>query len=318
MAERKKIKMSIDKSKVAVIGLGPGGVSAAIYLKRYGRTPVCFEKENVGGKVNLTDRIENYPGYRKGSGPELAMVREDQLSDFSIPVRYEEVLSLTRNGDGSYRLKTVKGEEDFVYVILAIGLKPRPFPLKGEEKFSRRGISSCAICDGPFYKGKDVIVIGGGNSAFQEAIYLSSLCSHVSLVSHHEKLKAEPVLVDRFKSLENTSFYVPYEPLSVSGETSFSSLTRKNSNTGEEVTLKADGLFLFVGDRPQTSFVHLEGVMDEKGYLLTDDLRQTKEKNLFAVGDCRSTPLRQVTRAVSDGSLAATRIHRDFEKEENR
>ena len=307
----------MDKKKVAVIGLGPGGVCASIYLKRYGRTPVCFEKENIGGKVNLTDKIENYPGYRKGSGPELARAREEQRNDFSIPVNYEQIKELTLNSDGTFHVKGDFFEDDFYYVILANGLKPRPFSLKGEEKFKRRGISTCAICDGPFYKGKDVLVIGGGNSAFQEAIYLSSICHHVSLVAHHEKLKAEEGLVHHFTSLNNTKLYVPYEPISVDGDTSFQSLTIKNNNTGEEETLTGSGLFLFVGDRPQTDFVKIDSIKDEKGYLVTDDLRRTKIKNLYAIGDCRNTPLRQVTRAVSDGSLAATRIHSDYLKNED-
>lgn len=307
----------MDRKKVAVIGLGPGGVAASIYLKRYGRTPVCFEKENVGGKVNLTDKIENYPGYRKGSGPELARTREEQRNDFSIPVNYEEVKELTLNEDGTFHLKTDYSEQDFYYVILANGLKPRPFPLEGEDMFKKRGISTCAICDGPFYKGKEVIVIGGGNSAFQEAIYLASICSKVSLVAHHEKLKAEEGLVNHFTSLSNAKLYVPYEPRSVDGDTSFKSLTMKNNNTSEERILKGDGLFLFVGDKPQTDFIRINQIKDERGYIVTDSLRETSVRHLFAIGDCRNTPLRQVTRAVSDGSLAATRIHSDYQKRRN-
>ena len=303
----------VDEKEVAVIGLGPGGVAASIYLKRYGMTPIAFERENVGGKTNKTDRIENYPGFVNGKGPELAMALEDQLSAFQIKVNYKEVKKVALNEDGTFKVFYGKEEKDFKYVILANGVAEKPFDVPGQEKFHKRGFSGCAICDGPFYKGKDVAVIGGGNSAFQEAIYLASICSHVSVVAHHSNLKVMKGVLDKFNALDNVTLYAPYDTVECDGETSLSSLTIENNETKERVTLSVSGCFVYIGDAPQTQFVDIEGVKDGKSFFVTNELMQTPVKNLYAIGDCRNTALRQVTMAVADGSLAATMIHKDYQ-----
>ena len=234
----------MDRKEVAIIGLGPSGVSAAIYLKRYGMTPICYEKELIGGKVNKTEKIENYAGIPSISGPDLGMKLEEQLGKFSIKPIYKDVKEVKKNEDGTFTVSTSKDSKDFYYVILANGLGEKPFPIPGEDTFNKRGISRCAICDGSFYQGKDVAVIGGGNSAFEEATYLSDICLHVTLIARRREFRAQESVVEEFRSKNNTEILAPYNIVSASGENSISSIVVKNNETGEEKTLSISGLFL--------------------------------------------------------------------------
>ena len=306
--------MAINPKEVAIIGLGPAGTSAAIYLKRYGMIPYCYEKEVVGGKVNQTEKIENVAGIKSIGGPDLGMLLEDQLGSYDIAPIYQEVKELSLNEDGTFHLVTNKESHDFKYVILANGLAERPFPIPGEEEFHKRGISRCAICDGPLYKGKDVAVVGAGNAAFEEATYLASICSHVTLVARRKEFRADESVVALFRKQKNATIYAPYEVISAAGNAVLESITIRNKETKEEKMISVSGLFLYVGEIPSTSFLKIEGLANEKGYLVTDNYLETKVKNLYAVGDCRDTPLRQVATATGDGALAATRIHTSYQE----
>lgn len=302
----------MNKNEVAIIGLGPAGVTASIYLKRYGMTPVPFEKDLVGGKTNYTEKIENYPGYLGVKGPLLGQQFEKQLSDFDIKPIYREVTELSLNSDNTFKIKYGKEERDFRYVIIANGLKQRELHLKGEENFNRRGFSSCAICDGPFYKGKDVIVVGAGNAAFEEACYLAEIANRVYLLARRKEFKAQEEVIERFRSYPNGKIYAPYEAISCTGEKSLETVTIKNRETGEEETIKADGIFTYIGADPTLDFLKIEGLKDKDGFLATDSQMGTKIKKLFAVGDCRDTGLRQVVTACNDGAIAASAIHQDY------
>lgn len=304
----------MNNNEVCIVGLGPAGVSAAIYLKRYGMEPVCYEKELVGGKVNKTERIENYAGILSVKGPDLGMTLEDQLAKFNIKVNYEEVTEVFLNEDGSFKISTSYGSKDYRYVILANGLGERPFPIAGEDTFKKRGISRCAICDGNFFKNKNVAVIGAGNSAFEEALYLSDICSHVTLVARRNEYRAQESIVEQLKKKENATILSPYVPVLVKGTDTLEQMVVENRETGEQKALDISGLFLYVGEMANTSFVKIPQAMDEKGILVTDDHLETKVKNLYAVGDCRDTLLRQVATATSDGALAASFIHEDYQK----
>lgn len=304
----------LNPKKVAVIGLGPAGVSCAIYLKRYGMEPVCFEKELVGGKVNKTETIENYAGLSKVKGPVLGAHLEDQLTSFSIKPIYRNVTSLTKNEDGSFHLVYGKEEQDFSYVVLANGLKERPYHMDGEETFLRRGISSCAICDGPLYKGKNVAVVGAGNAAFEEASYLATICNSVTLIARRKEYRADMASVERFLSYPNAKVLSPYEIISAKGTSHIEEITVRNKETMEESSLSIDGLFLYVGEIPQNDFIHIDGLQAENGFIRTDDGFMTSVKDLYAIGDCVDKKLRQVATAVSDGAIAATSIHDDYMK----
>ncbi len=307
--------MEVDKKEVAVIGLGPGGVSAAVYLKRYGMSPYCFEKELVGGKVNRTEKIENYAGIPSIQGPKLGMELETQLSNLDIKPIYKEAKRLSVNEDGTFHVEYGRGlSHDFFYVILANGLLEKPFVIPGQEKFHSRGMSRCAICDGPLYKNKDVAVIGAGNAAFEEALYLASICHHVFLIARRTEYRAQERIVREFASLPNTEILSPYEAVSADGVDSISSLTVRNRQDGKERTLPVQGLFLYVGEIPDTSFLDIQGLDDDHGYIVVDERKMTKVKNLFAVGDCTDTLLRQVVTATSDGAIAATSIYQDYQR----
>lgn len=302
-------------NEVAIVGGGPAGVSAAIYIKRYGMEPVLFEKDLIGGKTNYTEKIENYPGYLGMKGPILGEQLGEQLKQFDIKPIYSEVQSVFLNDDGTFTLSYGREERTFKYVILANGLSERPYHLKGEESFNRKGISRCAICDGPFYRGKDVVMIGSGNAAFEEANYLCTICRSVSLIARHEEFRAQEDVVSKFRSFPNAKIYAPYEAVSCSGNTSLESVTIRNGKTGEEKELAVQGMFVYIGAMPVTGFLQIPGVANEQGFLKADpSSMKTAIPNLYAIGDCRDTPLRQVTMAVGDGSLAATKIHYDYLK----
>lgn len=303
----------IDSKEVAIVGLGPAGVTAAIYLKRYNMTPICFERDLVGGKTNYTEKIENYPGYLEQKGPVLASKLDEQLAKFNIDPIYKEVKSVRKNEDGTYRVYYGNDSKDFKYVIIANGLAEKTFDIPGQETFNKRGISRCAICDGNFYRGKDVAVIGGGNSALQEATYLASICSSVTTIAHHTALKAMPAVVDQYLKMENAKLLAPYDTISATGTDHIESLKVRNNETGEEIDLKVSGVFIYIGEQPTNSFVEIDDLVDERGFFVTDEKKETRSHNLYAVGDCRNTLLRQVTTAVSDGSVAAMAIHSDYQ-----
>jgi len=306
-----------DNKEVAIIGLGPSGVSAAIYLKRYGMTPVCFEKDLVGGKTNYTDKIENYPGYLGVHGPVLAMDFDKQLSQLGIKPIYSEVREVSLNKDGEYEVLYGKNLKTFKYVILANGLGEKPYTIKGEDTFKKRGISRCAICDGNFYKGKDVAVIGGGNAAFEEALYLTTICKSVALISRHNEFKAQESVLANFKSAPNATIYAPYNTVEARGTASLEELDIENNDTKEKKTLNIQGLFIYVGSMPVTGFLNIKNLTDKNGFVITDEKMRTSSPHLYAVGDDRVTPLRQIAMAVADGALAATDIHLDYLKSKN-
>lgn len=303
----------MNEKEVCIIGCGPAGATAAIYLKRYGMEPIVFEKDLIGGKTNYTEKIENYPGYLGEKGAQLGLQMAQQLEKLDIHPIYREINGVYQNADGTFLVTYGTEENAFRYVILANGLADRPYHVPGEETFKRKGISTCAVCDGPFYKGKDVLVIGSGNAAFEEACYLCTICHSVTLVARREEFRAQEESVERFRSFPNSKILAPYQCVSCRGKTSLEAVTVRNSKTEEEIELAVQGMFVYVGSIPVTGFLQIPGLCDDKGFLKADPTSmKTSVPNLYAVGDCRNTPLRQITTAVADGSLAATQIHFDY------
>ncbi len=304
----------IDEKEVAIIGMGPGGVSAAIYLSRYGMKPVCFEKDLIGGKTNYTEKIANYAGYLDEKGPQLGLNFSQQLDRFAIKTIYKEVKSVMPNPDGTFDISYGKEVHTFRYVILANGLGEKTYDVKGSDKFSKRGISRCAICDGAFYKGKNVAVLGGGNSAVEEAAYLASICPNVYLISHSVPFKAEQAVMEEFTSHSSAHIYAPYDIKESRGDKILEGLTLVNLEDKTEVDIDINGLFIYIGSIPVNQFLLVKDVLDEHGFVVTDEKMKSKVDGLYAIGDCRKTPLRQVATAVSDGAIAANSIHTDYLK----
>ena len=289
---------------LAIIGAGPGGVTAAIYAKRAGLNFKIFEKSCVGGNVVNAFEIENYPGVGKIVGSDLAMNFMNELMDFDIEVEYEEITNVSKNGD----IFEVKGEYSSYFakkVLVAVGTKARNLNVANEEKFYGHGVSFCATCDGAFYKNKDVLVVGGGNSALTEAMYLANIVNKVYLITRHE-LKGDKKEIDKIKKFNNVEIIEFKQIKELIGDKSIQEVILKDTNSEEVSTLKVDGIFVYVGQVPPTSFVKELNVLNSRGFIEVDKRFETSVKGLFAIGDCIDKECRQIASAVGD---AATALH---------
>lgn len=291
--------------EAAIIGMGPAGCSAAIYLKRSNITPFCFEQGEVGGKLNEIKEIENYPSF-VGRGSELSQKFKDQIAYFKIPVIKESVRSVTRDfEDNFFIVKTDKSSYKFKAVIIASGIMNKPYEVKGSKAYNGNGISRCAECDAPFHKGKPVAVIGNSSEAVKDALYLASLCHPVYLINPEEGFTASSEEVEAFKKIEGTEIFSDSEVKMTYGEKKLSSAIIVNKKTQKEETIQIEGLFIFLGATPLSEFLGYMDVSDEKGQIKTDDHMRTSEAGLFACGDDRNGVIRQVISAVNDGGIAA-------------
>lgn len=284
------------KYDIIIIGAGPGGLTAAIYAKRANLSCAIIEKGAPGGQIINSYSVENYPGIGQISGVDLAMQMYNQVVSLEVPFIFEEVKEIKNR----FVVVTNEGEYETSSVIIATGQSPKRLYLENEEKMLGRGISFCAICDGSFYKNKDVIVVGGGNSAIEESIYLSSICKNVYVLVRNQ-LRADELIVKELKEKENVKIMLNTKPLEYLFDDGFRGI---KTNNGE---ILASGCFLYVGNVPNTSFVSDE-IKDEYGYIITDSYMETKIKGLYAIGDCRKKELRQIVTATSDGAIAASMI----------
>jgi thioredoxin reductase (NADPH) len=288
-----------------IIGGGPGGICAAIYAVRSGMKTVMVEKLGVGGQIALSDVIENYPGFPSLSGGELMAKFEEHARGIGVEIRYTEVSAVVVDGDKRI-VKTGGGDIEATSVIVTTGAEPKRLGFAGESEFVGRGVSTCATCDGPFYRNKPVAVIGGGDTAVKEAIYLSKLASHVHVIHRRDRFRAEKVLQDRIASRENVTVHWRSVSEEVLGEQSgVTGLRIKSLETDATEDLVVDGVFVFVGIVPNTGFVDCD--KDEQGFIAVDENMMTSIPGVFAAGDCRVTPLRQVVTAVGDAAIAAAK-----------
>lgn len=289
--------------KCVIIGAGPAGMNVALYLKRAGIEPILLEKDIPGGEMLKTNKIENYLGYESIDGGELALKMKRQIKDMGISIIRDEVLYVSLDD-----IFTVKGKNDEYladYVIVASGRKPRELGVRGERELIGKGVSYCATCDGAFYKDKEVAVIGGGDSALTEALYLSDICSKVYVVVRKD-LRASDVLQNRVKGKDNI---IILKNVEVSEFINNNGLSGVLLNDGK--TLDIDGLFIAIGGVPDVSFLNNLNVEMEKGYIKTDDMMRTNVKGLYAVGDVRYKDFYQIITAASDGAIAALSIRKE-------
>ena len=292
---------------ILIIGAGPSGLTAALYAAR-ADLKVCFiEGSNPGGKVTSTDKIENYPGFDKVVGADLALNMFQQANKFKAQYKYGWVTNITK--DEQNKIFIIKTKKDETYyakvVIIATGMKEKKLGLANEEKFEYKGISYCAVCDGSLYQNKDVAVIGGGNSAAQESLYLSNVVNKIYLVHRREEFRCESVLLNQIKNKENIEILTPYVPKEYVGEDKISGLIIKNVKTGEERLLNLACIFPYIGFDPNTQFLTNLDILNEKKQIVTDSLKRTKVQGLYAVGDVTENNYRQITTANSDGTIAA-------------
>ncbi len=290
---------------ILIIGGGPAGLTAAIYGCRFGLRVLIIEKLNLGGTVMLTDKVENYPGFPEGiKGKDLGVLFKTHSYVYGAEYVSDTIRSIKEEGD----LFLLEGESDYYKgrtVIVATGTKPRTLGIPGEDKYIGKGVSFCAACDGYFFQGKDIAVIGGGDSAIGEAIYLAALCHNVYVIHRRDELKAVRVLEDEARKMGNVAFLWNSVPIKIIGDRGVEGLEIKNIKTGEITILSVKGVFIYIGEDPQTEL--LKGLinLDEHGYVITDESMKTNIPGILAVGDIRKKPLRQIVTAVSDGAVAA-------------
>lgn len=286
--------------KCIIIGAGPAGMNAALYLKRAGIDVVLIEKEVPGGEMLKTNKIENYLGFESIDGGELALKMSKQIKDLGIKIMKDKVLKVTKNDKFIVETENEKLEAD--YVIVATGRTPRKLGLRGEDVLTGKGISYCAVCDGAFYRGKEVAVIGGGDAALTEALYLSDLCAKVYVVVRRD-LRANEVLQSRVKSKENIIVLKNVNVSKLDYDERLSSIILDDGKT-----LPVSGMFIAIGGMPQLNFLDDLDVMMKNGYIVTNDKMESSVKGLYAAGDVRYKDYYQIVTAVSDGAVAALSI----------
>ena len=291
---------------VAIIGAGPAGMTAALYASRAGYAVTMFERISPGGQLAQTEHLENYPGYTDSmSGFDLAMAMHEQAASFGAVTVTEEVTAVDFSCEPK-KLITAFNTYEAKSVIIATGARPSKLGLELEEELRGKGVSYCATCDGNFFRGRDVAIIGGGNTAAADAIYLANICRTVYLVHRRDTLRATAIYHKRLEDLPNVQFCWDSEARSIisQGER-VEGLIIENNKTGQRTELPCDAVFIAVGNVPNTEF--LEGALDvtSQGYIITDELGHTAVPGVYAAGDVRTKELRQVITAASDGANCA-------------
>ncbi|WP_461242986.1 thioredoxin-disulfide reductase [Secundilactobacillus muriivasis] len=298
---------------VIVIGAGPGGMTAALYASRANLSVLMLDRGIYGGQMNNTAAIENYPGFSSVLGPDLAQNMYQGATQFGAEYAYGNVEGVTDQGD----VKIVKTDSDTFEakaVVIATGSEYRKLGVPGEEAYGGRGVSYCAVCDGNFFKGREVIVVGGGDSAIEEGLYLTQLASKVTVIHRRDQLRAQKILQDRAFANDKMNFVWNTNVTEVLGDDDkVTGVKIKNNQTGEESTIDASGVFIYVGILPKTDEFGGLGITDEIGWIPTDGEMATKVPGIYAIGDVRAKDLRQITTAVGDGGIAGQQVFKYIE-----
>lgn len=296
-----------DILDIAIIGGGPGGLSAGIYGARGMYKTILFEKDIPGGQLLLTDDVENYPGFTNVvTGPDLMKAMENQAVKQGLLIKREEVKEVKFDA-GKNWIKTNKAEYFAKIIIIATGSVPRKLGVPGEDKLRGRGVSYCATCDGPFFKNKALAVVGGGDSAVEEALYLTRFASKVSIIHRRSELRASKLAQKRAFEDPKMEFVWDTVVETIEGDNLVKYLNLKNVKTGAQSRLDVSGVFIYVGTIPVAGFIQSKDIFDDQGLVITDIGMETKYKGVFAVGDVRKDSVRQVASAVGDGVTAAMR-----------
>lgn len=288
---------------IVIIGAGTAGLTAAIYAARAGKKVLILENESIGGQIATSPKVENYPGFSEISGMEFSDRLYEQASALGVELELDRAEKIIDNGE-SKSVKTEYGEFNCKAVIIATGVKHRHLGIETEEKYMGRGVSYCAVCDGAFYKGKDVAVVGGGNSAVQSAIMLSNICNKVYLIHRRDEFRCEKKLSDEVRAIENVELVLNSTVKDLLGDGKLSTIVTENKS-GEIKEINAEGLFVLVGQIPEnSSFADIIN-LDESGYIIAGEDCKTNVEGIFAAGDCRTKAIRQLTTAAADGSVSA-------------
>lgn len=298
---------------VAIIGGGPAGLTAALYLARACYRVIVLEKEKFGGQITITSEVVNYPGIEITDGKTLTEKMRVQAQNFGAEFKLAEVTSINMDNDVK-EIETTKGKIQCLGVLLATGAHPRMIGFEGEAEYKGHGVAYCATCDGEFFTGKDIFVIGGGFAAAEESVFLTKYAKHVTILVREEDFTCAKATADETKANKDITVLYNKEVVRVEGDGVLRSITWKDLVSGEETTHKVEddtfGVFVFAGYEPETSLVKGLAEIDERGYIITDKSQMTTRDGLFAAGDVCIKPLRQVVTAVGDGALAATELEK--------
>lgn len=289
---------------IIIIGAGPAGLTSAIYAARGGKSVLVFEANMAGGQIVNTPMIENYPGISEIRGFEYTMNLLKQATDNGAVIKYEAVTKLDVS-DIKKTVYTNAGEYKSSAIIVATGLKRRKLEIEGEEEYIGKGVSYCATCDGAFYKNKDVAVIGGGNTALEDALFLSEYCNKVYIIHRRDTFRGEKEYADRIRNKDNISLVLNSEPVKITGGDVVTGVEVNNKETNEKVTLKVSGVFIAVGQIPSNDIFSEVLSLDEQGYINAGEDCFTDKTGVFVAGDCRKKKIRQLATAIGDGAVAA-------------
>lgn len=297
-----------------IIGAGISGITAAIYLKRAGINVCIIEKSAPGGQLLRTSVVENYPASNpKIEGSTLAMNLYEQVQSLEIPIEFDEVVSIENNNDKKI-VNTKNNKYACKNIVIATGRNYKKLNVENEDRLTGKGISYCAICDGALYKNKNVAVIGAGDSAFKEALYLSNLCNKVTIIARREEFRSTSNHIEAVNSRDNIEIITNTEVIKFNGIDKLNSVTIKDKNVNEEKEIQIDGCFIYIGQNPETEIFTNLNIKLENGYIITDENMQTNIDNIYACGDVRKKELYQLVTATYDGCVSASHIISQNEK----
>lgn len=288
-----------------ILGGGPAGLAAGVYGGRANLKTLVVDQGLPGGQMQNTLEIENYPGYKQITGPELSEEMYQHMLEFGAEWKQAQVNSVNLT---EQRKEIMLADGQLLSgkaIIIATGAQPRYLEVPGEKEFAGRGVSYCATCDGAFFRDKDVIVVGGGDSAVEEGIFLTRYANSVTVIHRRDQLRAQPILQERAFNNEKMSFVWDSVVTEIQGEFKVNQVVTKNLKTGESKELRADGVFIYIGYIPNTAFLGDTPILNEAGYIVTDANMATTIPGVFAAGDIRETKLRQIVTAANDGAIAA-------------
>ncbi len=290
---------------ILIIGGGPAGLTAALYGARAGRTVTVCEGECMGGQITQSPQVDNYPALPAVSGMALADALFEQAASAGAETVFAQVTAVRRLADGTFEVETDDGPVQAKTVIFAGGAKARPLGADREEELVGSGVSYCALCDGAFFKGQDVAVVGGGSTAFGDALYLAKVCRSVTLIHRRAGFRAEAAVVETARNTENLQIMTPWVVAALEGEDRLEALLLQNRETGEEQRLAVSGVFAAIGHMPNCHVLGDLVQLNEEGYAVAGEDCITQTPGLFVAGDCRTKSIRQLTTAMADGTAAA-------------
>ena len=292
-----------------IFGAGPCGIRAGIILKEAGLDVAVIEGSTPGGKINIAPRVDNYPGFTKIPGPDLAMEFFNWLNKANVEMIPDMVTSLTKDDEGLFHVDCENGSYLAKTVLVATGTKEKELGIPNEKELFAHGVSYCAVCDGHFFKGQDVLIIGGGNTALKEAIFMADLAHHVYLIHRRNEFRGSKYLVDELNELPNTTILTPYIPVEILGDDKVTGAVIQNRETGEQKTLEVQGVFPLVGQIPNSQFIKIDNVKDEWGTIpVNPKTKETGCPGLYAGGDILPRDIRQIYLSEVDAKMACKAI----------